>query len=89
MGLDFPTYKGQVSSSHFVFALLLSYVIVSQKFVDGALSNNLPYASDMKTITISALTGDFDICPTDPNNGRYSMGCYTIVGHKYEISDNL
>ncbi|KAL7862889.1 hypothetical protein SRHO_G00118730 [Serrasalmus rhombeus] len=36
-----------------------------QRYVDGALSNNLPYFSLRNTITVSIFSGESDICPYD------------------------
>lgn len=84
MGLDFPTYMGEVS----VYLLFrnqifnYSFLFLFQKCVDGGLTNNLPYADEMHTITVSPFSGDFDICPMDPHKGRYNAGCFHMFGHK-------
>lgn len=40
-----------------------------QRYIDGALSNNLPFADCPSTITVSPFHGTVDICPqsTSPN----------------------
>ncbi|XP_037396617.1 patatin-like phospholipase domain-containing protein 2 isoform X1 [Pygocentrus nattereri] len=50
----FPLYCGVVPPSYH-----------GTRYVDGALSNNLPYFSLRNTITVSIFSGESDICPYD------------------------
>ncbi|KAG9272369.1 patatin-like phospholipase domain-containing protein 2 isoform X1 [Astyanax mexicanus] len=50
----FPIYCGVVPPSYH-----------GTRYVDGALSNNLPYFSEKNTITVSPFSGESDICPYD------------------------
>ncbi|XP_072519427.1 patatin-like phospholipase domain-containing protein 2 isoform X2 [Salminus brasiliensis] len=50
----FPIYCGVVPPSYH-----------GTRYVDGALSNNLPYFSENNTITVSPFSGESDICPYD------------------------
>ncbi|KAI4880703.1 hypothetical protein NFI96_018439 [Prochilodus magdalenae] len=50
----FPLYCGVVPPSYH-----------GTRYVDGALSNNLPYSSLKNTITVSIFSGESDICPYD------------------------
>ncbi|XP_062856814.1 patatin-like phospholipase domain-containing protein 2 isoform X2 [Trichomycterus rosablanca] len=50
----FPVYCGVVPPSYH-----------GTRYVDGALSNNLPYFTLKNTITVSPFSGESDICPHD------------------------
>ena len=38
---------------------------LSQHYMDGAISNNLPHCHERNTLTFSAYAGKSDICPRD------------------------
>lgn len=39
------------------------HLVCFQRYVDGALSDNMPFSSLRNTITISPFSGESDICP--------------------------
>jgi len=59
------------------------YVCGVQRYVDGALSDNIPVLDDA-TITVSPFAGESDICPNDFSSSLHHInlaGQYRSVSH--------
>lgn len=55
----------------------------SQRYIDGALSNNLPFSDAPTTITISPFHGTADICPQSNSGSLYEL---TAFNASFQIS---
>lgn len=55
----------------------------SQRYIDGALSNNLPFSDSPTTITISPFHGTADICPQSNSGSLYEL---TAFNASFQIS---
>lgn len=47
-----------------------------QRYIDGALSNNLPFADCPRTITVSPFTGTVDICPPSTSANMQELNAF-------------
>lgn len=54
-----------------------------QRYIDGALSNNLPFSDSPTTITVSPFYGTVDICPQSRSGSLYEL---TAFNASFQIS---
>ncbi|KAM7317439.1 hypothetical protein ACRRTK_023741 [Alexandromys fortis] len=54
-----------------------------QRYIDGALSNNLPFSDSPTTITVSPFHGTVDICPQSHSGSLYEL---TAFNASFQIS---
>lgn len=47
-----------------------------QRYFDGALSNNLPFADCPRTITVSPFSGTVDICPPSTSTNMLELNAF-------------
>ncbi|KAM5336045.1 patatin-like phospholipase domain-containing protein 5 [Glossophaga mutica] len=47
-----------------------------ERYIDGALSNNLPFADSPSTITVSPFTGTVDICPKSTSASIFELSAF-------------
>ncbi|XP_053518247.1 patatin-like phospholipase domain-containing protein 5 [Artibeus jamaicensis] len=47
-----------------------------ERYIDGALSNNVPFADDPSTITVSPFTGTVDICPQSTSASFFELNTF-------------
>ncbi|XP_028644625.1 patatin-like phospholipase domain-containing protein 5 isoform X2 [Grammomys surdaster] len=56
-----------------------------ERFIDGALSNNLPFSDCPATITVSPYNGTVDICPQSTSHSLFEL---TAFNASFQISTN-
>ncbi|ERE86501.1 patatin-like phospholipase domain-containing protein 5 [Cricetulus griseus] len=54
-----------------------------QRYIDGALSNNLPFSDSPTTITVSPFHGTVDICPQSSSSSLYEL---TAFNASFQVS---
>ncbi|XP_031214149.1 patatin-like phospholipase domain-containing protein 5 isoform X1 [Mastomys coucha] len=70
--LYFPLYCGMIPPA-----------FRGERFIDGALSNNLPFSSCPTTITVSPFNGTVDICPQSTSHNLFEL---TAFNASFQIS---
>ncbi|XP_021081079.1 patatin-like phospholipase domain-containing protein 5 [Mesocricetus auratus] len=70
--LYFPMYCGTVPPE-----------FRGERYIDGALSNNLPFSDSPSTITVSPFHGTVDICPQSKSGSLYEL---TAFNASFQIS---
>ncbi|XP_004642506.1 patatin-like phospholipase domain-containing protein 5 [Octodon degus] len=50
-----------------------------ERYIDGALSNNMPFANCPSTITVSPFHGTVDICPQSPSASLHELNAFNAA----------
>ena len=68
------------------FFLLYRLFLLTQRYVDGGISDNLPQYDHKNTITVSPFSGESDICPRDSSTNLHELR-FTNTSIKFTLKN--